>query len=303
MNAVGSSRSPIKLFWWSPRRDMQLGFKELRRNGRAWLAMNSEHTELLSNFGDELSPAVLQYATGRRVAWAPAQKAEVIAVGSIIEYYARRSSSQAVVWGSGLRDAPSKALVTQIKASVGHFSAVRGPKTAEALGLKNSTSLGDPGVLVPLLGNFGGSKSGVLYLPHFRTWTTSQGRSQIQQAIDLGMRVVPPSTRPIDMINAISRSDLVLSSSLHGVVVAHALGVAVQSLGIPSGGMAEPDFKYEDYFSSINLEYQRINVDTCFNRSNLNAIMEHRSAEVPNALTQTRELAHNLVTAATASLS
>lgn len=302
MNTTGSSRNPIGLFWWSPRRDMQLGAKEFRRNGRAWLAMNSQSTELLSNFGDELSPRVLEYATGRRVVWTPPRKAEVIAVGSIIEYYVRRSSSQATVWGAGLRDAPSDALVAQIKANVGQFSAVRGPKTAQALGLTN-VSIGDPGVVVPLLGKFGGAKSGILYLPHFRTWTTPRGRSEIQQARSLGMTVVPPSTRPIDMIDAISRSDLVLSSSLHGVVVAHALGVAVQSLGIPNGGMAEPDFKYEDYFGSINLEYERVDVATCFDPDEARIIMEKREGEVRQALDNTTKLAHNLITAAAALVS
>lgn len=286
----------LRAFWWSPRRDAHLGTKELRRNASAWIRMQSKSSVFLSNFGDELTPYVLEYATGRKVRWTPAKSAEVIAVGSIIEYYARRSTSNAIVWGAGLRDVPSPETLDRIKNSVGGFAAVRGPRTARILGQSAAgAALGDPGVLAPELVKYSNPRRGVLYLPHFRTWTTPTGRKELKVARELGMRIAPPSLAPLDMIEAISKSDLVLSSSLHGVIVAHALGVPVQSLRIKSRGMAEPDHKYLDYYESVGVQMDRVGIEDCFDSRDLKALLARRESEVDSARVATRRLAENLV--------
>lgn len=286
----------LKAFWWSPRRDAYLATKELRRNASAWVRMQSKSSVFLSNFGDELTPYVLEYATGRKVRWTPAKSAEVLAVGSIIEYYAKRSTSKAIVWGTGLRDVASAETLERIRNSVGGFAAVRGPRTARILGQSaTAAAIGDPGVLAPELGKFSNPRRGVLYLPHFRTWTTLTGRKELKIADELGMRIAPPSLAPLEMIEAISRSDLVLSSSLHGVIVAHALGIPVQSLRIKSRGMAEPDHKYLDYYESVGVQMDRVSIEDCFENRNLKALLARRESEADSARVATRQLGENLV--------
>lgn len=255
--------------------------------------------KFLTNFGDELTPLVLEYATGRRAVWTPANQAGIIAVGSIVEYFAKRSNNHAVVWGAGLREAPSEALRSRIMTNLGNFAAVRGPHTAAALGLPAETALGDPGTLVSELGNFNNRpRRGTTFLPHFRTWGSDQGRRELELARSMGIRIAPPSMKPRDMIEAISRSDFVLSSSLHGIVLAHTLGIPVQSVGLPGGALTEPVFKYEDYYSSVGLTFDRLDVAACLNRESLRILLGQKEADVPTALGATRNLAQGLVKAA-----
>lgn len=290
--------TPLELFWWSPRRDTRLATRELRSNYNSWYRMKRHGGQPLTNFGDELSPLVLQYVTGRRVQWAPAHKAQIIAVGSILEYVNRRTDHQPWIWGTGLRAEPNPLALPQITATRERVLAVRGPLSREALGLGQDLPIGDPGVLAPQLAKFTGvKKSGTLFIPHFRTWATEAGRSFLQKADHLGYKIANPSLRPIEMISLIARSDFVFSSSLHGVIVAHALGIPVQLVSIPTSGRNEPEFKYQDYFSSIGVGFSSVNLSEAFLPTNRDSLLALREAETPVAEANCSKLASRLTVA------
>ena len=289
---------PLDLFWWSPRRDAKLRMKELRANYSTWFRMKLAGGEALTNFGDELSPLVLQYATGRKVRWAAADRAEVIAVGSILEYVDRRTQSDPWLWGTGLRaDLRAKA-VPRIAVNPERVLAVRGPRTQKELGLSSELPIGDPGVLAPELGNFQGLKrSGTLFIPHFRTWSTPAGRKHLQTARSLGYGVANPSLHPVEMISLIARADFVLSSSLHGVVVAHSLGIPAQLVGIPTGGRTEPEFKYRDYYESVKVPFSSIELSSALQPGQRDTLLALHESTSSLAQANCRELAGQLTTA------
>ncbi len=58
------------------------------------------------------------------------------------------------------------------------------------------------------------------------------------------------------MIQEVAAADLVLASSLHALVVAHALGVP--ACFVSNGATDEPVFKYRDYYSVFGLEPTRV---------------------------------------------
>ncbi|MBO0980975.1 polysaccharide pyruvyl transferase family protein [Microbacterium sp. SD291] len=171
-----------------------------------------------------------------------AADAELFGVGSILEQVP--SEFQGWVWGSGKMqdDQP-----TQIPAA--QVLAVRGRLTRDLLGLAGSTRLGDPGLLVsrgirraPLSGR-------IAIVPHF----SHRGSAEVDALVKrLGQAayVIDVTDRPKKVIRRISAADAVISTSLHGLIVADAYGIpAVWALPEPMlGGGA---FKFHDYESVV----------------------------------------------------
>lgn len=262
--------SDINAFWWSPRNDLQLGVKEFRRNGTTWLRL-PKRGKFLYNFGDELTPLLIQNVLqGANVSWRKAKGAELIAVGSIIEYYAARGQNDAIVWGTGLR-APiaNEQRFKAISSSLGEVLAVRGAKTRDMLRLPATTQLGDPGVLSARLlegRNVQGVIGRVSVLPHFRTWGSKEGREFLAQVDAQGFHIIPPNLEPVQVICEIAESEFVYSSSLHGLVVAHSLGVPCRWIEIFGAAESEPTFKYHDYLESVGAPIERRPVSAIFDQ-------------------------------------
>lgn len=168
----------------------------------------------------------------------------LLAVGSIIGR-ARRSNT--TVWGSGIIRRDEEILD-------GRFLAVRGPRTRErlsSLGFDAPEAMGDPALLVPrLFRNPGTISSEVSIIPHYAHHANVSG-------------VAPPSARLIkmtdpieDVLQAIAASRMTVSTSMHGLIVSHALGVP--SLWISSSEVADltlvgDDVKFSDYLSSVGI--------------------------------------------------
>lgn len=286
--------TPLHLFWWSPRRDFPLASRELRSGYRTWLRMRLHGGSALTNFGDELSPLVLSYVTGQRVQWAPAHRAAIVSVGSILEYVNKRTRNQPWIWGTGLREEPRATGIPEIAMS-DKVLAVRGPLSRQALGLNMDLPIGDPGVLAPVLGRFHGlHRRGTLFIPHFRTWATRSGQDLLTLAKSAGYEIANPSLPPLEMIALIARADLVLSSSLHGVIVANALGIPAQLVSIPASGRNEPHFKYEDYFQSVGIRFSSIAANTALLAENRASILASRDAVASTAKANCEKLAEHL---------
>jgi len=235
--------SPINLYWWSPIREPRDLQWLVRTERAAWRGMSAHRSWSLRNFGDELSRLALAEATGRAVRWASPGKADVFGIGSILHKH-HTAGSDAVVWGSGSR--------TGLKPD-GHsprMIAVRGELTRDLYGGAPDLPLGDPGLLARALFAAGAARGSTVLVPHYSIFGTTVGRSAIQAASALGMKVVPP-TMPVDMVcQTIADARLVISSSLHGLIVGHATGTP--TILTTFGRTTEPDFKYHDYMSPFD---------------------------------------------------
>ena len=88
-------------------------------------------------------------------------------------------------------------------------------------------------------------------MPHFLAFNSGEARRQLAAARSRGFRVVAPSASYTQVCEEVSRADLVLSSSLHGMVIADALGCPVQLVSF--GDTTEPAFKFADYQSVFEL--------------------------------------------------
>ncbi len=91
-------------------------------------------------------------------------------------------------------------------------------------------------------------KSRVIFIPHYRE------RFQVKKTLPKSMKFVDIDSSPSQIGQEILKSSLVYSSSLHGIIFAHALNrpcIFVRPQTV------EPLLKFEDYYSSVGLPYKK----------------------------------------------
>lgn len=216
-------QKPLKLYWSS-------GLK----NGK-------------KNFGDWLSPALCEAISGRKVEYAKPRNCDLVAVGSILQRLKNHFWTHRVhVWGSGL-------IEKQVPFSTPHtIDAVRGKLTAATLKNKEVKALGDPGLLSDILlqNRCRDKKFRVGIVPHY----VDQQRPEVIEFLkQSGVTFIDIFSETVDFLQQVDQCELVLSSSLHGLIVADALGIPNGWLKL-SDRVRGNDFKFADYYSVFGLE-------------------------------------------------
>jgi hypothetical protein len=197
------------------------------------------------NWGDKLNPVLIERISGRRVVhehdvvagWAPAVHA---VIGSML---GELRGPRWVVWGSGFLRADDR-----LHLAPAQVRAVRGPASLARAGLDPArTAVGDPGLLAPLLFDVEAEASGALGLvAHFR----DAARGAVDELAGDGVRVIDIRGPLEDVLHAIRGCRAIVSSSLHGLVAADALGVPNAWITL-AGGPRGDGFKFRDYLASV----------------------------------------------------
>lgn len=193
------------------------------------------------NFGDYLSYVIVGELLKQAGGFPLPQKRDdrkLLALGSIIHF----AKDGDVVWGSGVN---GKMPEDRHKFFDLDVRMVRGPLTRDYLKSKGISVpddvYGDPAILLPYL--FPELKarpiSGkIIVLPNF---------NELERVIPLissNLNLVSPVGYWRDIVKQILSSELVLTSSLHGLIIAEVFNVPVRFVA-PCGG--ETLFKYDDY--------------------------------------------------------
>ena len=187
------------------------------------------------NLGDALSPVIVSAVLAERAPGAvrPANGRRLLAIGSVLNHAERQS----VLWGTGFN---SKKAASAYTFSDLDPRAVRGPRTRAFLagfGVEAPDVYGDPGLLISRY--YPRSRAAdreYVVVPHYNEKAGKFGRHPTL------------STRGADMrrfVDGICRSRLVISSSLHGLIIAEAYGVPAVLLFSGNGEELE---KYRDYY-------------------------------------------------------
>lgn len=239
MKRNGSAK-PISLFWW--KRDC--GTKR--------------------NFGDDMSPILLEYATRRPVRYAEASKCDVIGVGSILQLIAGRKKARRIlrsrvfslrrlkpeVWGSGTTgmSADGTAELTDMVAWHLDIRALRGPATEQKLGVRASVH-GDPALLASAIWPHRSGKTSRLgIVPHYTDKDSPKLARLREQLPDA--KVISVENEVSQVVREISCCEVILSSSLHGLIVADSFGIPNHRL-VLEGQLTGGDFKFLDYANGI----------------------------------------------------
>jgi len=191
------------------------------------------------NFGDELSPLIVSHFLDPELTLTYNENCEsLIAVGSYI-HYAETGDS---IWGSGVRtDPPQEQDATHNYTDLKVF-AVRGHLTKQFLerkGIQVPPIFGDPALLLP----FVLPRNPILELSD--TIAIVPHCSQIDKFS--GFMIINPLDECKEVIRKIYSCKAIISSSLHGLIVADAYDIPNVWL---NGNINEGDFKFHDYFTS-----------------------------------------------------
>ena len=197
------------------------------------------------NFGDAISPVVLAHVSGRKVVHAGVNKANVWAIGSLLQVvkraYTAAQSVRPLVWGTGLLH-PVHGVGFKDHVDI---ALVRGPITADLLGLDVSR-FGDPGLLISDVWPQERKREGRIgIVPHHSLMDDVMLRALTD--LDPRYQVIDPRRPAGEVCADIAACDHVFASSLHGLIVADAYGVPNTWLA-PLG---QSRLKYLDYAASV----------------------------------------------------
>lgn len=219
---MGLNSTPVKAYWW----------KEV------------------DNFGDRLAPLLLaRFADFYNIQWAPIGKAEIASVGSILEHIPLGWKGHIV--GSGLLRETSKLKFNPSQVNV---LAVRGPLTARSF--SGNFALGDPGLLANELIEYQEKQWDLGIVPH---WQDEQLADRFLALIpsQFTCKVISPASDPLTVITQIAQCKRIVTSSLHGMIVADAIGGIPRRVEYCQKLAADgADFKFRDYSDSIKCPFE-----------------------------------------------
>ena len=219
----------IRLYWWS-----EIYIQKKKKE----------------NYGDLLGKYLAEKISGKKVQWLRANKfyfknlwqPVYVTIGSILEHI----GTHCTVWGSGIisRDA-------QVAGAT--FLAVRGPlsrKRLQELNYNCPAVYGDPALLLPLYYHPKTEKKYKLgVIPHINDYEVVKEWYQNMEQV----KVIHFRTNDVEQTtDEILSCEYILSSSLHGVIVAHAYQTPAVQVRF-SNNIHGDGVKYHDYFLSVGL--------------------------------------------------
>lgn len=193
-----------------------------------------------NNIGDMLGPIIVDYMVKQNSTKKKCRSKNLLTVGSIIGAF----NCNAIVWGSGIMSSERVYYITKKRFLIKYdIRAVRGPLTRNILekaGYNVPECYGDPAVLMPLI-----------YTPNVeKKYKVSIIRHHSKKCADSKYHEISVNIEDYKMfINEICQSELVISSSLHGIIIAEAYGIPAIFW---NDGMDKQYFKYADWYYSTN---------------------------------------------------
>lgn len=197
-----------------------------------------------NNFGDLLTPLLIKRFTKEPAVWSAPLDADIIMVGSILEHMF--PTYKGIILGSGKLHENSI-----INLPHANILAIRGPLSAR--GIKGTYALGDAGLLADELIAVQEPIYNLGIIPH---WTDNV-LALDPRFKNFNPKIISPTDDPIKVITEIAQCKKIVSSSLHGIILADALGIPRRIEIAPrmlthahqEGGL----FKWLDYSASIGV--------------------------------------------------
>lgn len=206
----------MKAYWWGP-------------------------SDNIRNFGDGITPLLLKKFSGIDAEWSPLATSEIVVSGSVLHHIPPGWSG--IIVGTGL----IRADLLPSDLSKASVLAVRGPLTAQAARLGNVT-LGDPGLLANELVPHVSKKYDLGIITHW----SDNALAYDPRFTQYHPKIINPADPPIKVIREIGECRKIVTSSLHGMIVADAFGVPRRFETVPLFDL-DTLFKFNDYSESIGL--------------------------------------------------
>lgn len=214
---------PIRLFWWK-----------------------HHHDPTIRNFGDWLSPLIVEIVSGRPVVHAPLDQCELVAIGSLIEALLNSPRSEPVqLWGTGFINEGPPTADRRLR-----VAALRGPLTAGRFENLEETALGDAGLLCSqLLGRVPPKKYALGIVAHY----VDLELPLIDEYRRHGRYpILSPLISPKEFVYAVAECEVIVSSALHGIITADSLGIP-NRWTVLSERVRGKGYKFRDYLGLFDV--------------------------------------------------
>ena len=199
------------------------------------------------NFGDGLAPYLIRRFSSVWPEWALPEEAQLFTIGSVLDTPGvKANDNRPIVLGSGsLFDKPIP--------SAARFWGVRGPLTLRNLDGAVTSVCGDPGLLADELVKMRKRPYKLGILPHWSDGVLATRKEFLQY----DPLLINPAWDPLTVIEAIGSCKKLVTSSLHGVIVADSYNIPRRTEVAPrlvneEGGM----FKFRDYNASVKVPFK-----------------------------------------------
>lgn len=177
----------------------------------------------------------------------PNKPYSVYTTGSVMLF----TKPNSVVWGTGCID---EGMIGQTPSKV---YSVRGPLTRQELlkkGIECPEVYGDPALLYPMIYNPKVEKKykwGII--PHYIEFESARDREVLKNLENQGVRIIDICSGEQEFINELLEVENIISSSLHGLIMADAYGIPNARVNI-SNKLIGGHFKFKDYYMSVGRE-------------------------------------------------
>lgn len=204
------------------------------------------------NFGDLLSEYIINSLfTNAYAVPVDFRNAELLAVGSVLDDWEIRYPKLKGVWGSGFIAAGKKYKTTP------PIYSVRGKLTAERLHFTGP--LGDPGLLANLVFEPSAQRCNKIgVIPHYTDLDTALVNLYRN---DERFIIIDVRRDPEEVIRDITSVDMILSSSLHGLIISDSFGIPNYWVNFKTDNI-DRKYKYLDYLSSVSRKESSVLLET-----------------------------------------
>lgn len=225
-----------------------------------------------NNFGDKLNPYIFSNLIPNLLKSENSNKA-FVGIGSLLGFsMVKDISAEKIIFSSGwgfYGEAP------EIDESW-NFACVRGPLTAEFLGIDMSYAVADGALL---LYDFDLPKQNrkykYSYMPHHRSLDDFDWSKACKEA---GFNYISPLIETEDAIKQIMQSEVLYSEAMHGAIVADTLRVP----WIPVKAYPEiVEFKWRDWAASVNVPYEPVRLSAVFSEQVIESKVGRRVNDLP----------------------
>jgi len=243
------------------------------------------------NFGDGINNIFFNLLANKTFNFKRTKNMHYLGTGSVLKFCNKNS----IVIGTGFIDEKDdlgsnnfKIMNDKIIHKPKKIILVRGPKTRNKLirmGIECPKNYGDPLILFPLIYNNNSIKeikNKIGFIPHYIDYKTNNSEQFIKNSINKKYQVelinimTGQNYRPF--INKILSSEIIVSSSLHGII----MGIIFKKKVIFtefSNKVIGNKFKFYDFFESIDVKY---NVLDFSDKNILNNFINYKKDKLKN---------------------
>lgn len=171
---------------------------------------------------------------------------QLIVCGSVLGWFRNKTLNNIKVWGAGFHNYDETTAIKEPNL----YYAVRGKLTLKKLKLSSNIALGDPGLLLSVFYNpISKKKFDICIISHSIDYKWfMQNYKDKYFIINMGNNNIEETA------NKINQCNFIFSSSLHGIIFSHSLGIPAVHLEHLKL-LSRKNYKFKDYYSVLDIPY------------------------------------------------